>query len=80
MSCFMSHAKYLKGELELSSMGSKISTPAVRAGKVQVLAFAKFGTALRSSAGSAKSNGVLDYSKQDLSISSEAREKVHASR
>ncbi|KAL3145446.1 2,3-dihydroxyphenylpropionate/2,3-dihydroxicinnamic acid 1,2-dioxygenase, variant 2 [Trebouxia sp. C0009 RCD-2024] len=47
-------------------------------GKVQVLAFANFGTALRSSAGSAKSSGsaVLDYSKQDLSVSSEAREKV----
>ena len=63
-------------------MGRKISTHAVHAGKVQVLAFANFGTALRSSAGSAKSsgNGVLDYSKQDLSISSEAREKVYVSR
>lgn len=45
-----------------------------------MLAFANFGTALRSSADPAKSNSsaVLDYSKQDLSISSEAREKVSA--
>lgn len=51
------------------------------AGKVQVLAFANFGAALRSSADSAKgnSNAILDYSKQDLSVSSEAREKVSAS-
>ena len=54
---------------------------AADAGKVQVLAFANFGTALRSSADSAKgnSNAILDYSKQDLSISSEAREKVNGS-
>ena len=45
---------------------------------MQVLAFANFGTALRSSADSGKggSDAVLDYSKQELSISSEAREKV----
>lgn len=50
------------------------------AGKVQVLAFANFGSALRSSADLAKSSSsaVLDYSRQDLSISSEAREKVTA--
>lgn len=43
-----------------------------------MLAFANFGLALRSSADSAKSSSsaVLDYSRQDLSISSEAREKV----
>lgn len=44
-----------------------------------MLAFANFGSALRSSADSAKSSSsaVLDYSRQDLSVSSEAREKVH---
>ena len=54
---------------------------AAAVGKVQVLAFANFGMALRSSANSAKgdSDAILDYSKQDLSISSEAREKVTAS-
>lgn len=52
------------------------------AGKVEVLAFANFGTALPSSADSGKrstNSVVLDYSKEDLSISSEAREKVRAS-
>ena len=52
-------------------------------GKVQVLAFANFGTALRSSGADASkstkassSNAVLDYSKQELSLSPEARDKV----
>ncbi|DBA93500.1 hypothetical protein WJX82_005630 [Trebouxia sp. C0006] len=52
-------------------------------GKVQVLAFANFGTALRStgaesskSKGKGGSNAVLDYSKQELSLSSEARDQV----
>lgn len=52
-------------------------------GKVQVLAFANFGTALRStgadsskSTGKGGSNAVLDYSKQELSLSSEARDQV----
>jgi len=52
-------------------------------GKVQVLAFANFGTALRStgaesskSKGEGGSNAVLDYSKQELSLSSEARDQV----
>jgi len=51
---------------------------------VQVLAFANFGTALRStSADASKSKGksagsdtFLDYSKQELSLSSDARDKV----
>lgn len=50
------------------------------AGKVQVLAFANFGTALHSTGSdSSKSKGknaVLDYSKQELSLSSEARDQV----
>ena len=52
-------------------------------GKVQVLAFANFGSALRSSGADASkstkarsSNAVLDYSKQELSLSPEARDKV----
>ena len=52
-------------------------------GKVQVLAFANFGTALRSDGADASkstkargSSAVLDYSKQELSLSPEARDKV----
>lgn len=48
-----------------------------------MLAFANFGTALRStgaesskSKGKGGSNAVLDYSKQELSLSSEARDQV----
>lgn len=48
-----------------------------------MLAFANFGTALRStgadsskSKGTGGSNAVLDYSKQELSLSSEARDQV----
>lgn len=48
-----------------------------------MLAFANFGTALRStgaesskSKGTGSSNAVLDYSKQELSLSCEARDQV----
>lgn len=52
----------------------------VLAGKVDVLAFANFGTAMRSSSDSrgkgSSSTAVLDYSKQELSLSSDARNEV----
>ena len=51
-------------------------------GKVTVLAFANFSTSMESSSGD-KLNGkagkdtVLDYSKQDLSLSADFRDKVN---
>ena len=50
-------------------------------GKVEVLAFANFGSALRSTEASTgtsskKGTAVLDYSQQELSTSADARDKV----
>ena len=54
------------------------------AGKVKVLAFANFGTAMRTTGADASKakaraggrDAVLDYSKQELSLSADARDKV----